>query len=96
MRPKPARPIRPGVSDHSVPKNPNLPPTTPPAMAPPWDDLFDAEDELDEAIPDCVLVGDPVAGAVPVDSGASARNTCQAMECLRYGNATHLYLFPPQ
>jgi hypothetical protein len=54
-------------------KNPDLPPTTPPAMAPALDDLFEPE----EGGPIGELLADAVGAEVPVDSGRSARNRLQ-------------------
>jgi len=54
-------------------KNPDLPPTIPPAMAPALDDLFEPE----EGGPIGELLADAVGAEVPVDSGGSARNRRQ-------------------
>jgi hypothetical protein len=74
MRLKPASPIH-SVNDNSrLVKDPDLPPTTPPAMAPTCDFLVDPEDGPG-GVPDGVLVAAPVEGPVPVDSGAPACST---------------------
>jgi hypothetical protein len=59
-------------------------------MVPAWDDFLDPEDAAEG-----VLVAVPVAGAVPVDSGASAHSICQHVRVRRW-IGTHSYLLPLQ
>jgi hypothetical protein len=83
-------------------KHQGLPPTVPPAMAPAFDDFLDPPDGTEEdegEVPVGVLVGDPadpVTGAVPVDSGASAMNARLPAKMLQRQNRTYLCRPPLQ
>jgi hypothetical protein len=99
MRPKPTSPVHLVVNNgYRLNKELDLPPTTPPAIAPAWDDFFDPGEgpvEVpEEALDDAPVAVGP-AGSIPVDSGASA-STYHYAKIPKTVKWTHLYPLPLQ